>query len=309
MKKIISVVLALAMACSMMSLTAFADSLKGDVNGDDNVSAVDARIILQYVAGLITPENTDSYDVNGDSKITAVDARIVLQIVAGLIEQPDIQDKPLDTKEEQVAYFITSFNDVKTNAVTATNGNTKVYNYDDYIYIHPVLEAMYEISAEEGAPSMRDELTAEFSDELNPVNVTYEGSEAIASAFPPIGGTCNLTMNDVSDISFTSSGDYYLVELKVKGKRNPERYESVGNVATIVTKEDMESGMSPEDLEIMRIDCDYKEAVVKAKIEKSTGNMVEYSVDYPMIMIMNIDTFGEAVKVGMGFYEDWTITY
>ena len=67
--------------------------------------------------------------------------------------------------------------------------------------------------------------------------------------------------------------------------------------------------MSPEDLEKMSIDCDYKEAVAKAKIEKSTGNMVEYSVDYPMIMIMNVTGLGEAVKIGMGFYEEWSITY
>ena len=98
MKKIISVVLALAMACSMMSLTAFADSLKGDVNGDDNVSAVDARIILRYVAGLYIPDNTDSYDVNGDGNISAVDARIVLRIVAGL-EKP--VTPPQDNEEPE----------------------------------------------------------------------------------------------------------------------------------------------------------------------------------------------------------------
>jgi hypothetical protein len=305
MKKIISIILALVMAISVMSLTALAEGLKGDVNGDNAVTAVDARIILQHVAELRN-DFKDTCDVNGDGNISAVDARIVLRIVAGL-EEPE--DKPFETEEEQLEYFKTSFNGVKTNAVTATNGNTKLYNYNDYVYVHPVIKGMYEMTAEEGALPIEEQLTAELSDELVPVNKTYEGSEAIASAFPPIGGTCNLTMKDVSKISIKESGEYYLVEITVKGKRNPERYESIGNVATIVTKADMESGMSPEDLEMMRIDCDYKEAVVKAKIEKSTGNMVEYSVDYPMIMIINIDTFGEAVKLGMGFYEDWTITY
>lgn len=310
MKKIISVILALVIACSMMSLTALADGLKGDVNGDGNVSGVDARLILRYVAGLDTPENADSYDVNGDGNITGVDARIVLRIVAGL-EQPDAEDKPLDTKEEQLEYFNTSFNGVKTNAVTATNGNTKLYNYNDYVYVHPFVKAAYEMSAEPGSPSIEEQVTAELSDELVPVNETYEGSEAIASVFPPIGGTCNLTMKDISDISFTESGEYYLVEMTVKGKRNPERYEGVGNVASIITKQDLEAGMTAEDLEKTSMDCDYKEAVVKAKIEKSTGNMVEYSVDCGMILIINmhIEGIGEAIKIGMGFYEDWTITY
>lgn len=59
----------------------------GDVNGDGNITAIDARIILQYVAGIIKEDklNTACADVNGDGNITAVDARVILQYVAGLI--------------------------------------------------------------------------------------------------------------------------------------------------------------------------------------------------------------------------------
>lgn len=60
----------------------------GDVNCDGEVSAVDARIVLQYVAGLIEEFELNMYysDLNGDGEITAVDARLILQKVAGLIE-------------------------------------------------------------------------------------------------------------------------------------------------------------------------------------------------------------------------------
>ena len=351
MKKIISVVLAVVMALSMMSLTVFASGIQGDVNDSGKVTAIDASMILQYVAGLTTPENTGDYDVNDDGKITGVDASIVLQIVAGLREPevdlndggnsgngsggskpvippadddepvtpPADDDEPVTppqddmtkkSQEEQLVYFNKSFNGVKTNAKTAVNKNVKLYNYNDYVKINSSLEALYDLTAEAGAPSMRETLTADLSDELIAVNKTYEGSEAIAAVFPPIGGTCNLTMNDVSNIFVTSLGEYYIVELKVKGKKNPGRYESIGNVASIVTKADLEADLTAEDKEMMSMDCDYKEATVKAKIEKTTGNMVEYSVDYPMIMIINIVMFGNgAVEVGMGFYEDWTIAY
>lgn len=308
MKKIISVILAVVLAMSMFGVTAFAETLKGDVNNDNNISAIDARMILRVVAELDTIEDITLYDVNTDGYVTAIDARIVLQIVAGLMEQPDTEDKPLSTKQEQLDYFVASFNGVKTNASSATLKYNKVYNYNNYVYVHPVLEGMYNMTLEPGAPSMKEELTAEFSDELKVVNETYVG-EKIATAFPPVTGTCNLKMSDVSNITFTESGEYYLVEMTVKGKYNPARNESVGNVATIVTKQDFEAEMSPEDLEKMSTDCDYKDATVKAKIEKSTGNMVEYSVDYPMIMIMSITGFGEAVKIGMGFYEEWSIAY
>lgn len=60
--------------------------LVGDVNEDGNITAVDARIILQIVAGLRSADsvNAEIADVNKDEKITAVDARFILQIVAGL---------------------------------------------------------------------------------------------------------------------------------------------------------------------------------------------------------------------------------
>ena len=60
----------------------------GDVNKDGDITAVDARIILQNVAGLreFTDEEKELADINKDGNITAVDARIILQIVAGLRE-------------------------------------------------------------------------------------------------------------------------------------------------------------------------------------------------------------------------------
>lgn len=60
----------------------------GDVNCDGAVTAVDARLVLQYVAGLIDEYefNTFYSDLNDDGAVTAVDARLILQKVAGLIE-------------------------------------------------------------------------------------------------------------------------------------------------------------------------------------------------------------------------------
>lgn len=59
----------------------------GDINGDGNVTAVDARIVLQIVAGLQSndSEKIAAADLNTDGALTAVDARIILQKVAGLL--------------------------------------------------------------------------------------------------------------------------------------------------------------------------------------------------------------------------------
>lgn len=57
----------------------------GDVNGDGKVTAMDARIALQYTAGnkTLTDEQKAAADANGDGKVTAIDARWILQAVAG----------------------------------------------------------------------------------------------------------------------------------------------------------------------------------------------------------------------------------
>ncbi len=58
----------------------------GDVNDDGLSTAVDARTILQHVAGIktLTSSQIALADMNGDGDITAVDARIILQKVVGL---------------------------------------------------------------------------------------------------------------------------------------------------------------------------------------------------------------------------------
>lgn len=62
-------------------------NIVGDADGDGNVTAKDARLILQVVAGLKKNEDLNfvNADVKEDGEITAVDARMILQMVAGLI--------------------------------------------------------------------------------------------------------------------------------------------------------------------------------------------------------------------------------
>jgi aryl-phospho-beta-D-glucosidase BglC (GH1 family) len=58
--------------------------LKGDVNGDNSISIVDALMIAQYSVGLNPPITGDA-DINCDGNVTIVDALIVAQYSVGLI--------------------------------------------------------------------------------------------------------------------------------------------------------------------------------------------------------------------------------
>ena len=60
----------------------------GDVNMDGVANSVDASLVLQFKAGLISSlPNESSGDVNGDGALTSVDAALLLQFTAGLIDE------------------------------------------------------------------------------------------------------------------------------------------------------------------------------------------------------------------------------
>jgi hypothetical protein len=58
----------------------------GDVDCSGSVNAIDAALILQFVAGLLgSLPCPDAADTNGDGNINSIDAALILQFSAGLI--------------------------------------------------------------------------------------------------------------------------------------------------------------------------------------------------------------------------------
>jgi hypothetical protein len=63
--------------------------MKGDANGDGNTNSIDAAIVLQYTAGLVSSlPNLANADTNHDGAVDSIDAALILQIDAGLLPQP-----------------------------------------------------------------------------------------------------------------------------------------------------------------------------------------------------------------------------
>ncbi len=100
MKKVISIILAVVIAVSV-AVVAYAATYRGDIDGDGSVSAVDARVVLQFAAGLRTPtaEEKKIADMDGNGEVEAVDARKVLQTAAELLEPEKI---PSETEKPNV---------------------------------------------------------------------------------------------------------------------------------------------------------------------------------------------------------------
>ncbi len=86
LKKFSALFLSVIIAASALLIVAGTKTtvLIGDVDGNNKVSASDARLVLLASAGLYTDIDKDIADIDNDTKITAVDARYILRASAQL---------------------------------------------------------------------------------------------------------------------------------------------------------------------------------------------------------------------------------
>ena len=81
MKKIPQILFALLLAC--MVSTAAAQTKKGDVNGDKQVTVADVTALVNVILGKAT--RNDACDVNGDTFVTKADVTALVYIILGKI--------------------------------------------------------------------------------------------------------------------------------------------------------------------------------------------------------------------------------
>ena len=198
----------------------------------------------------------------------------------------------MTSKTMQFDLFVKAFSGVKTNAKSVTQVKKNAYNYNEHVDAggNMIIESA-------GKGLMGSLLKAEET------NVTYSGAD-IAANFPPSGATCGLTKDDIKSIDCKEEGNYYIITVVVKPAKNPKAGEKVGAVASILTKESIQEPI--KDVPIINSlepNCDYQATTAEAKIEKSTGNLVEYYFDLPMLLYMG------DYSVGLGFEEWWTVAY
>ncbi|MBO5943967.1 MAG: hypothetical protein J6Q50_01560 [Clostridia bacterium] len=198
----------------------------------------------------------------------------------------------MTSKTMQFDLFVKAFNGVKTNAKSVTQLKKNAYNYDEHVDAGGI-----GIIETAGKGLMGSLLKAEET------NLTFQGAD-IAANFPPSGATSGLTQKDIQSIDCKEEGDYYVITVVVKPAVNPTAGEKVGAVATILTKESIQDPIKNVPIiNSLEPKCDYKATTAVAKIEKSTGNMVEYYFDLPMYLYMG------DFSVGLGFEEWWTVAY
>ena len=153
MKKVITTIISVLLAVLLILPVSGAGVVPGDLNGDGEVKAADARLALRFAAKVDTPtaEQIVAADIDGNGKITAADARSILRAAAKLEELPEATSPDDDTLPAPVqavldgkVLFIESDadyeGDVYTILLAMSNGNAFYsFSYDELGYSEALL--------------------------------------------------------------------------------------------------------------------------------------------------------------------------
>ncbi|MBC8231712.1 hypothetical protein H8E77_19350 [bacterium] len=94
--------------------------LLGDVSGNDQITAYDASLVLQYVVGLIDlpGEQKEAADVTGDRTVTALDAALILQYTVGLITEFPAQGAPIIVAKDEKQFLAKTITELKNSSLS-----------------------------------------------------------------------------------------------------------------------------------------------------------------------------------------------
>lgn len=285
--KIISVILAVVLVIMAVPFTSFA-ATKGDVDGNGEISAVDARLILQVVAGLKKEadlKNAAGADVDGKNGVSAVDARIVLQIVAGLQDAPTEPEKPQEPSgDSEKAQLAALFNAETAKAAKGTYKWTRECKFTKDIDVGNASETLNRIIKMIDANADLNSVVGDF---IGAGNTNGNQGNAGKVAIIPM----KLAESDIKDIQATTEQ----ITLFLNDSKNPSAggdttFNHVSN--DFVTKKDVDDALVANGVSNLMTVNDfyafYHDVKVTARIDNK-GNPTELWITYKMYASMKFE--------------------
>ncbi len=251
LKKILSVLIAVAMLMSVMSISAFAETKaltaveksiikmqNVDADLDGTYTTGDIAKVLQAAAGIVEEDDYTKYDINGDGYVSVRDAQATLNAVTGVA--------PVVTQEELLAVFNERINSVKKSLpgftkreivdcssilVTTKNAPQSSLNVSNLEYDKYVDKMVNLMNTFPYNLALNDEMRAELKKlQISAENAYKPQSRSVAvgrgadyedehTDLFVVGGlswSSNLTMNDIKSISYTMTGGRFSITITMK---------------------------------------------------------------------------------------------
>ena len=198
------------------------------------------------------------------------------------------------TKAEIIAMFNESANRIKTEATKVVKNYEYKKMLEEYLEVPSVLNGM-----------MDTFMGSVMKDDLEPQEYT---GELIIEKYPVPRETwvSQLTEADVAEATCVDNGTEYEITLKLVETINPVVGKGVAAAMDTITEED-KAGIP--DM-VSKMDMRYFDCVIKCKIDKATGRTVWSNYTSPVVFDCEVKMLGtHAVKMGLSFEKDYTITY
>ena len=199
------------------------------------------------------------------------------------------------SKAEIIALFNESANKVKTEATKVVKNYEYKKMLEEYVEVPSVLNGM-----------MDTFMGSVMKDDLEPQE--YAGTDMIIEKYPVPreSWSSKLTEADVAEAICIDNGTEYEITLKLVETINPTVGSGVAAAMDTITEED-KAGIP--DM-VSKMDMRYFDCVIKCKIDKATGRTTWSNYLAPVVYDCEVKMFGtHAVKMGLSFEKDYTITY
>ena len=199
------------------------------------------------------------------------------------------------SKAEIIALFNESANRVKTEATKVVKNYEYKKMLQEYVEVPSVLNGM-----------MDTFMGSVMKDDLEPQE--YAGTDMIIEKYPVPRETWSskLTEADVAEATCIDNGTEYEITLKLVETINPVVGSGVAAAMDTITEED-KAGIP--DM-VSKMDMRYFDCVIRCKIDKASGRTTWSNYLSPVVYDCEVKMFGtHAVKMGLSFEKDYTITY
>lgn len=185
------------------------NGVAGDVNGDNQLTAKDARDALVYSAGLDDSGiDASKADIDGDGVVTAIDARTILRVSAQL-EEKDVLYSGAD-KFELFNALINSIKPLKQEFQKTTVNTVVNITYDNHEGIKKFNNQMNRLA---GSSGEKMDFGAALTEDIGKKSYSsITNIKPASSTNFPISGEADisslLTMNDISGIEYKTDQTY-----------------------------------------------------------------------------------------------------
>lgn len=204
------------------------------------------------------------------------------------------------TTAEIVDMYKKAVNNAKTNAKSVVRVRDGALNYKGHVQAGALSSAASSLM---GMFMVADEASIEVKNE------PFTNND-----IPPANATSNLTEAGVVKAECKEEGDYYIVTIVAKDQVNPTAgADGVGSVSSVIEEGTITGSISSvPGLSLSNISIAYENVTAVAKIEKSTGNLVNIKTDAPCILSLDAKLLLasiEGAEVGIEVISEFAMTY